>query len=335
MKVDVSEIKDFRHCTRKWQFASRNSFHLRPKVTPSAFKMGTVFHECLHRMYLGKLIDEVLEYMEHEMDGSDSKETTVLRSMVKGYMEQVMPEDEALYEVLDIEYHFEFSPIEVMSRLGIKPVDVPSSHRLYDVTVVGSIDMIALNRETNEVWGFEHKTAKNFRNNTYLWMDEQPRLYFIALMLWVEAYNKRKNKEWLEKCNRITLATPIEELRVCDLPSEPTPVKLGGVFINEVRKLVRMFDYKRSKLTYEASDIRNFMFSFFASCAECHKMVNKPYLPRVPQPDMMTCSTCSFNTLCQKYQYADVTVARVLAENDDFKVRESDHLDDKEEVKNE
>ena len=54
MIVDVSEIKEFRHCKRKWQLSSRNSFHLTPCVTPPAFKMGTVFHECWHKLYLGR-----------------------------------------------------------------------------------------------------------------------------------------------------------------------------------------------------------------------------------------------------------------------------------------
>ena len=44
MIIDVSEVKEFRHCKRKWQLSSRNSFHLTPCVTPPAFKMGTVKH---------------------------------------------------------------------------------------------------------------------------------------------------------------------------------------------------------------------------------------------------------------------------------------------------
>lgn len=317
MIVDVSEIKDFRHCKRKWQLASRNSFHLRPVITPSAFKMGTVFHECLHKMYLGKPIAEVLSYMQNEMAGSDVKESLVLRSMISGYAYEVLPDDLDRFEILDIEYHFEFKPYDVMIELGIDPATFPGMELLKDLIVAGSIDMIARDRYTNEIWGFEHKTAKNFRNDTFLWMDEQPRVYYVALMLWVIQYNLKIVKE---HPNDI----------------EPKFVKLGGVFINEVRKLVRTFESKRSVLRYPMDDIRNFMISFFTSCAECHKLVNNQDLARVPQPDMMTCSTCMFNTICQKYQYADVQSEVILKDfENDFKVREADHLSDKEQVSNE
>ena len=67
MITDVSEIKEFRHCKRKWQLSSRNSFHLTPCVTPPAFKMGTVFHECLHKLYLGKDEAEVEKYCTDQM----------------------------------------------------------------------------------------------------------------------------------------------------------------------------------------------------------------------------------------------------------------------------
>lgn len=314
MIVDVSEIKDFRHCKRKWQYASRNSCHLRPTVTPPAFKMGTIFHECLHKLYLGKDTDEVLGYLEGEMQNSDSKDTSMLKNMVYGYATEVIPKDFQRYEVMDIEYHFKFEPYRVMLTLGIDPATFPGMNWLEGIEVAGSIDMIVRDKETNEIWGFEHKTAKNFRNDVYLWMDEQPRVYYVALMLWVIEYNLRLVRE---NPNCV----------------EPKFVSLGGVFINEVRKLARNFDTKRSTLTYEQSDIRNFMISFFTSCGECHKLAKNQDIPRVPQPDMFTCQTCMFNILCQRYQYADVTSERILKEfEDDFKVRESDHLDDKEQV---
>lgn len=333
MIVDVSEIKDFRHCKRKWQYASRNSFHIRPTVTPSAFKMGTVFHECLHKLYLGDDKEDVLTYMEGEMTGSDPKEIAMLKNMVYGYATEVIPKDLNRYEVMDIEYHFKFKPYQVMASLGIDPATFPGMEWLEDVEVAGSIDMIVRDKETNEIWGFEHKTAKNFRNDTYLWMDEQPRVYYVALMLWVIQYNHSLSSRHTSAM--LTMGNLIADGTV-DTPASPKLVKLGGVFINEVRKLVRNFDTKRSILTYTQSDIRNFMISFFTSCGECHKMVKNPFSPRVPQPDMFTCQTCMFNTLCQKYQYADVTSERILKEfEEDFKVRESDHLEDKEQISKE
>lgn len=322
MIVDVSEIKDFRHCKRKWQLASRNSFHMRPIVTPSAFKMGTVFHECLHKLYTGKEPDEVYEYLAEEMQTSDPKELVVLKSMIMGYVKEVLPYD-GHYMVLDIEHHFKFKPLDMLDDRGkalLQETIADNTRYLIDLEIAGSIDMIVLDVDTNEVWGFEHKTAKNFRNDSYLWMDEQPRVYYSALINWVAEYNKREHDRWA------ALENPA-------LTPEPVPVKLGGVFINEVRKLVRTFDYKRSPLRYSPDDIRNFMLSFITSCAECHKYVDKPELPRIPQPDLMSCSTCQFNTVCQTYQYTNLVKGDVLKEfRLEFEERKEDHLTEKIEV---
>lgn len=335
MIVDVSEIKDFRHCKRRWQLGSRNSFHLRPVVTPSAFKMGTVFHECLHKLYLGKEDEEVFSYLEEEMKDSDPKELLVLKSMVKGYAAEVMPYD-TKFKVLDIEHHFKFKPFELLDAYGRDMLTVMVTEddvkQFLNFEIAGSIDMIALNTETNEVWGFEHKTAKNFRNSTYLWLDEQPRVYYAALQQWVAQYNERRYNDWVEECWNV-MHCDYEEGFEPVLPDKPTPVKLGGVYINEVRKLVRAFDYRRSALKYPDDDLRNFMLSFITSCAECHKYVENENIPRIPSPDMMTCQTCQYNTICQTFQYQDLTKDKVLTEfKTEFKEREQDHLEEKQEV---
>lgn len=328
MIVDVSEIKDFRHCKRRWQLGSRNSFHLRPVVTPSAFKMGTVFHECLHKLYLGKENEEVFSYLEEEMKDSDPKELLVLKSMVKGYATEVMPYD-TKFKVLDIEHHFKFKPFELLDdkgkELAQQLTNGASADYFLNLDIAGSIDMIALNLEDNTVWGFEHKTAKNFRNSTYLWLDEQPRVYYAALQQWVAQYNKRLFE------NKLAESGDLEDL--FEGANGFKPVKLGGVYINEVRKLVRAFDYRRAALRYPEDDLRNFMLSFITSCAECHKYVENESIPRIPSPDMMTCQTCQYNTICQTFQYQDLTKDKVLTEfKTEFKEREQDHLDEKQEV---
>lgn len=334
MIVDVSEIKDFRHCKRKWQLGSRNSFHLRPVVTPSAFKMGTVFHECLHKLYLGKDEDEVLTYMEGEMLGSDAKEAAVLKSMIRGYAKEVMPLD-AKFKVLDIEHHFKFKPYDLLDdrgkELAQKLMNGASADYFTDLEIAGSIDMIALNLEDYTVWGFEHKTAKNFRNSTYLWLDEQPRVYYAALQQWVAQYNGSRMSDYakaMKEWQSIGCPLLME-------PAAPRLVKLGGVYINEVRKLVRAFDYRRSELSYSEDDLRNFMLSFLTSCAECHRYVKDVDIPRIPSPDMMTCQTCQYNTICQTFQYQDLTKDKVLKEfGTEFEERKQDHLDEKQEVSN-
>ena len=334
MIVDVSEIKEFRHCKRKWQLSSRNSFHLTPCVTPTAFKLGTVFHECLHKLYLGKDETEVEQYCKDQLKYNDPKDATMIQSMVRGYSRNVIPNDERFVPI-DVEWHFKFSPYEMLDELGRDIVSrLGLDLQLSDINIAGSIDMIALDTETNQIWGFEHKTAKNFRNDVYLWMDEQPRVYFAALKLWVEEYNKHMFRNWMDKVAKFCADNP--GVDYSDVLPRPEPVTLGGVYINEVRKLIRAFEYKRSALKYRDDDLRNFMISFVTSCAECHKYAENRYIPRNPEPDMMTCMTCQYNTICQTYQYQNIDLNELLEEfSMEYKVREDDHLNEKTEVRNE
>lgn len=331
MFVDVSEIKEFRHCKRKWQLSSRNSFHLTPCIPPKAFKLGTVFHECLHKLYLGKDEAEVEKYCTDQLKYDDPKDATMILSMVRGYSRNVIPSDERFVPI-DIEWHFKFSPFELLDDMGYYLAnEMGIADALREITIAGSIDMIALDTETNQIWGFEHKTAKNFRNDIYLWMDEQPRVYYAALKRWVDKFNERTFFQWFDAKTKFEAYNPGVEYS----EPKPEPVTLGGVYINEVRKLVRAFDYKRSPLRYPDDDLRNFMLSFATSCAECHKMVNNPNIPRNPEPDMMTCMNCQYNTICQTYQYQNITLDGLLKEfNLEYEVRKEDHLNEKEEVNN-
>lgn len=301
MIVDVSEIKAFRHCKRQWQLSSRNQFHLTTVAPMEALETGSAFHECLHKLYLGKSIEDTAVVIDNAMIEDKSK--TLLRSMVSGYSREVIDKDLDKYEVLEIEYHFEIDPIDICQFFQI-PGDFYCRLKLSNVKIKGSIDMIVQEKETGKIWGFEHKTAKNFRNSTYTWMDEQPRVYYVALLFYV-----------LNRCNNG---------HKCDI---------GGVVLNEVRKLVRAFDYKRSYLTYSPSDIKNFMCSFLLSVSECKEYTLNSNLPRVAQPDYMKCQTCTFNTVCEHYQYEDVTLEDLMQEFKlEFKVREEDHLENKEGV---
>lgn len=312
MKCDVSEIKSFRHCKRQWQLSSRNQFHLTAMVQPTAFAVGTVFHESLHKLYLGKDIEEVKQYISNSEVSKDDK--VLLYSMIQGYYRNVLYKDQERFDVLDIEYHFEIPVKEMCVELGI-PVELVADCE--DVTLCGSIDMICVDKVTNEVWGFEHKTAKNFRNEVYCWMDEQPRLYYAALLRRVKQLNEQFR------------AVAKTDNGFVDY----THYKLGGVYINEVRKLIRASESKRTALRYPEDDLRNFMYGLLTSVAECHRMVNDDRIPRVPQPDYMVCANCMYNTICQTYQYADIKLPELLDEFSlEFKVRENDHLEDKTEV---
>lgn len=305
MKVDVSEIKTYKSCRRQWQLTSRNMFHLRPMITPSHFALGTIFHESLHMMYMGSPLDTVMKFVRQEI--SQDSEAALL-AMVPGYYKNVLPGDLDRYQVLDIEHHFDFVPADLETG---EVIDA-------DLHVCGSIDMIVLDPEENAIYGFEHKTCKNFRDSSFMWMDEQPRVYTYALMLYVNEYNQKQMNKWLAECDR-------DEVR----PPMPKEVTLGGIYINEVKKLLRDFKYQRTLCKYPKDDLCNFMRAFFGTCCACHNSVigNDP---SYPSPSYFGCSMCDYKTICETYMYGTLDKDTVLNEfKEEFKVRETDHLEEK------
>lgn len=305
MRVDVSEIKSYRACKRSWLLSSRNRFHLRPRVTPTVFAFGTIFHEALHMMYMNVPLEKVMDMVTREMNPETD---TALLAMVPGYYDNVLPGDLERYQVLDIEHQFSFP--------------VPN---VADLNVCGSIDMVCLDKNTNQIFGFEHKTAKNYRDDHFLWMDEQPRVYTVALQKYVEEYNEKQMDKYYEAWDKwdTTCQEPDQE------PVKPTPVTLGGIYINEVKKLLRRFDYKRSLCVYAADDLENFMGGFYQTCMQCHESVTTNDVA-VPQPNYMGCKMCNFQTICETYKYSTLVKDVVLDEfSEEFVERDSDHLDEK------
>ena len=315
MKVDVSEIKTYKSCRRQWVLTSRNKFHLRPLVTPSHFALGTIFHESLHSMYMGASLDQVMKFVRQEI--STDNEAALL-AMVPGYYKNVLPGDLDRYKVLDIEHHFNFVPVDLETG---EVLDA-------ELEVCGSIDMIVIDEAENAIYGFEHKTCKNFRDPTYMWMDEQPRVYTYALQQYVREYNDKQEQKWLEECAKVEKAHNgiIVE---CELPAKPEPATLGGIYINEVKKLLRDFKYQRTLCKYPSDDLQNFMRAFFGTCCACHQSVIHND-PGYPSPSYMGCSMCDYKTICETYMYSTLDKDTVIEEfKEEFKVREEDHLEEK------
>ena len=279
MKVDVSEIKTFKACRRQWQLSSRNRFHMRPIVTPPQFALGTIFHESLAQLYLGVSLDKVMTMVRREMKTDND---AALLAMIPGYYNKVLPGDLDRFTVLDIEWHFEVPPTtsdgeylfpiehQVDAKTGElcygdngDPVMVPS------LVICGSIDMIVLDKVEGKIYGFEHKTCKNFRDESFLWMDEQPRVYTWALQYYIRNYNEKHGTDYT----------------------------LGGVYLNEVKKLLRQFQYQRTLCTYTDEDLDHFMQAFFTDCTACkHAVDNNSYA--APKPSYFSCGMCSFKTIC-------------------------------------
>ncbi len=311
MKVDVSEIKTFKSCRRQWQLSSRNKFHMRPIVTPPQFALGTIFHESLAQLYLGVPYEKVMAMVRREMQTDND---AALLAMIPGYYQKVLPGDLDRYRVLDVEHHFEIAPKTSDGEylFPLEPmVDKNTGEVQYDgngnqlmvssLLVCGSIDMIVLDEAQNKIYGFEHKTCKSFRDESYLWMDEQPRVYTWALKEYVAEYNAKHG----------------------------TNCELGGVYLNEVKKLLRNFQYQRTLCVYTDEDLDNFMQAFFEDCLSCkHAVDTNSYA--APKPSYFTCNMCSFKTICTTYMYANLDKAEVLDEfKEEFVERTEDHLEEK------
>lgn len=293
MRIDVSEVKSFRTCKRQWALSSRNKFNLRSKAPMPALKFGTLFHECLADLYLGAPLNKVLDFAHREL--TDPAELRTIDAMLTGYADKILPDDLEDYIVKDIEHKFE---------LNIPPFDS------LGVTLCGSIDMICLKDigdNTYEVWGFEHKTCARFRDPLYTSVDEQPRLYTVALQDYVTRLNES---------------------------SEGATFVLGGIFINEVRKVQRSFDHKRTPCVYKSADLQNFLKGFYISCEGIKKSCEENVA--MPDPGQMKCTMCMFKSICEEYLYAVPEIDDVLDEfSEEFEVRDVDHLDEKLERTNE
>lgn len=311
MRVDVSEIKTFKACRRQWQLSSRNRFHMRPIVTPPQFALGTIFHEALAQLYLGVSLDKVMAMVRREMKTDND---AALLAMIPGYYNNVLPGDLDRFTVLDIEWHFEVPPTtsdgEYLFPIEHQ-VDAKTGELCYDdngdpimvpsLVVCGSVDMIVVDKAEDKIYGFEHKTCKNFRDESFLWMDEQPRVYTWALQYYIRNYNEKHG----------------------------TNYTLGGVYLNEVKKLLRQFQYQRTLCTYTDEDLDHFMQAFFTDCTACkHAVDNNSYA--APKPSYFNCGMCSFKTICSTYMYAPLDESEVLEEfKEEFVKRDEDHLEEK------
>lgn len=303
MRIDVSEVKSFRECGRKWELSSRNTNHLVPLVQNDAFRFGTLMHEALHSMYLGVNPDDVLDKTIREL--TDPAQVRVMTTIIRGYATQILPDDLERYRVLDIEHKFQFTPPALADAL-YPSVDLATGEVTYaPIVLCGSIDMIVLDTWDNSIWGFEHKSAKTFRDSLYIKMDEQPRLYTEALQNYVDEHNALR----LAKDENLE------------------PFKLGGIFVNQCKKTVKFFAHQRDACVYTVEDRQRFMSAFAATCERIAESVMSS-MP--PEPGMMKCQMCDYKSVCEHVGYCDVNLAEILDEfSEEFKVREGDHLDDK------
>jgi len=290
--MDVSEIKAFKQCRRLWQFTSRNRWHTTPRVPSDALALGTLFHEALAQLYSGADFEDVMKLVHAE--AGDAWPT--LKAMLTGYLD-ILCKDLEDWKVLATEHVFQF-PTGITRTVCGESVCIEQ-----EVIVTGVIDLIVYEKSTNTVWCIEHKTCKSFRDDIFSVMDEQPRVYFEA----VERY--------IETAKNLALI--------------PQDASNGGVVINEVKKLIRGFQYKRSAFVYRGEDRSNFLREFFGNLADCQcsVAVNEA---EMPSPSYMGCRMCAYKDVCGVYGYTPVTKKELLEGFGlEFKEREVDHIHEK------
>lgn len=324
MRADVSEVKTYRECHRKHEFSSRNRFHLRPIAPNDNLVFGTQFHEVLAMMYMGTSLDKILEWINAEV--KDAVYFKIMTCMANGYYNGPYQEDKDRFQVIDIEKSFNY-PVglkhpEVLGSeeayYGVKYsqdengnwVAIDANGEIYEaISICGSIDMVVIDKETNMMCGFEHKTAKNFRPEIYNWVDEQPRVYSWALRKILEDYHTQG--KYLD----------VKEV--------------GPIFLNQVKKLSTKFAYERVACQYTTGELNNFMWAFVNTVQSIATHENDP-LDMLPQPGYMKCSMCDFADLCMHYGYEDISEQALLKEFEgEYEVRDHDHLDEKAQRHNE
>lgn len=298
MRVDVSELKTRRDCSRKWALSSRNYYHMKPKSDNSNLKFGSIFHEALAGLYLSRgeseKIDRVIDKYVSMLD--DESQQKQLACMLIGYATQVLPGDLEKYTVLDIEHKFEFELPDELTEGRFEWAK--------DLKICGSIDMVLLDKKNKEILGFEHKSCKNFRTDFYNSVDEQPRTYYIALDQYIAKYNAHYGTDYTN----------------------------GGIYVNEVRKLKTRFEHHRmNPIICTDEECKKFLIGFRATAERIYfaQSMYRGNLPD-PEPSYMKCNLCDFRDVCEHYGYSTPTEEEILSEfAEEIEIREFDHLDEK------
>jgi hypothetical protein len=307
IRFDVSELKTFKECGRKWELSSRNAYHLRPRVAAPNLVFGTLFHEALHGLYAAAEpnVDGILETLMRELTG-DAVAQKVMTTMIKGYYSGPLQDDKAKYKILDIERGFEIPVPELYMCINPESGEIVPGPDV--VVICGSIDMIAIDRETNAVWGFEHKSCKNFRTDVYHMLDEQPKMYYLALKQIIDELNAKKSQE-----------TP--------------PYILGGLIVNEVKKLSNKFEYQRRICKYSIMQQAKFYSSvlhFGEQIVKAAQRMEHEDLNLPTSPSYLKCAMCDYANICSQYGDDNLELEVILDEfAEEYQVREVDHLDEK------
>ena len=251
-------------------------------------------------MYLGADPEKVLEWVKSQSDVEHNPGEAALQSMVKGYVEELLSSDLERYKILEIEHHFERRIVPEISGIS------------EEVKLCGSIDMIVLEEHPKDsefplLWGFEHKTCKNYRSGAYAKLDDQLRVYNWALYKYLGE---------LKEAHKV-----------------PQDTQVGGVVLNETRKLLRKFENHRQVYYEDRMSLWRYINGLSRITddmrATSHDLKKFNINPE-PCADFMSCQMCEYNTICETYGSRLPGQNEILQEFEgEFQVRECDHLDEK------
>lgn len=257
MLTSISEIKTFRECKRKWFFSGRNGMYLRPKIVNSSFKTGSAFHAALEAMYKQESynIDNIIDKYKVE-----EKDQDMLKFQIKKYEEHVLKHDLKTINVIAPEFKYS---IELENG----------------VTLFGFIDVVYEEKKTGDIGVLEHKFIRNFRSNTYNYLDEQIKVYELAIL------------KVFGQCN-------------------------AGVSLNQVRKLKTKFEHARETYKQTIKQLKNFNEDLLNVTNEMQMLSDSGIKDYPAEPHWLGCSFCDYKYLCLKMNQAGTDDTTILTGKD-------------------
>lgn len=259
----ANEIRTFCDCSRKRYYNSRDLLAIRStKLTP-ALSIGTAVHKWLQHMYTTAsalmlqrddfsieaardCVQQAAASFAMEIDEDTAKTFNCITSE-DNYRKQ-LAEDLTKYTVLACEAEFQLK-------------DWPFEGVLYH----GQIDMIVLDRETQKIHFFEHKTCKDFRPEIYNRFDIQLHIYDV----YGRVYASSQDLEW------------------------------GGMILNEIKKSRTDRGYASHRMYYNYSQQESDEFFNWLS----RKTDAAVHSKHEPCNGYMTCRVCDYAPICLKYGY--------------------------------
>lgn len=203
LKIDNSQLKDFRQCPRMWAFKHQDKLALSDETTrvatPLAF--GGAIHKGLDELYESYDVDLAVEAFkeayEYDPLWADKVRTPqrgeeMLRSYARFSVDFM-----GNLDLLAKEHYFEFP-------LGV--VEVKETEDPVEVTYVGVIDKVILDKRFNKVTGIDHKTtsrmmsswlqairiSNQFKGYLYYLRHHSPWAAEVSNMFWIDVLSTAK-----------------------------------------------------------------------------------------------------------------------------------------------